>query len=587
VPEEPATDTSTSTTTTTDTSTSEGGTTDGPLNDKMADSGKLFGDLYKILRYTGGETKQVPDGDGSDVPQTLENGPTAFGGEPILSGGYGVYAEEVTDSDGDVVGYIVKVSNFLSQCVQPVADYEKWGDISSVSGQPSNTLPLIMTYDATWGRTECIVGEIKEGESITVDSEGNLVIPIDEYFIEPMGEWKGVTYCEGVLWTDLVEEVSFGRLNLSRSPEAVLQAAFDEAITAINAADSVAIDPAGRLLLTTTVYSETGPEYVDTDNDAILDTCVVPEIETVVKAIDSPLENLALYVKLMTDGHLITPGDQRAPIDRSVSGGIPLWKMLELTDGPSSDLRPTLSKEKLEMLSAPTALSALVDVTPVDYVTYYDCYKTVETVKTETVCTDPDVEYRELQAVAVTECPEGETCIGGVSYGITTADGSPPEADDFPFAAAFLSAAADKTGEISTDMVVYINSILGINKVVGTSEDGETDYSEDPEYFDYSLVSGYNRGSVLGTRGSARYLEESVTADTWVDKQIGVDKIPDSPLSKFDKLGLNPQDPNDEKPDYLPNLQLATEDILGFTQMADDDLSVIEFIHTYQIPGLR
>jgi hypothetical protein len=427
-----------------------------------------------------------------------------------------------------------------------------------------------------------------DGE-ITANSDGTLDIPKDPYFIDPGGTWNGHTYCEGVLWTDMVEEVSFGRLNLSRSPEAVLQAAFDEAITAINASDSVAIDPAGRLLLTTTVYSEIEMVEVpwDWNNDKIIEQCYVPATETVIKAIDSPLENLALYVKLMTDGHLITPGDQRAPIDRSVSGGIPLWKMLELTDGPSSDLRPTLSKEKLEDLSATSTFQALVDVAPEYYVTYYVCYKTVETVKTETVCTDPDVEYRELQAVAVTECPEGETCIGGVSYGILTADGLPPEADDFPFAAAFLSAAADKTGEISTDMVVYINSILGINKVVGTSEDGETDYSEDPEYFDYSGVSGYNRGSALGARGSARYLEESTTAGTWVDKQINVDKIPDSTLSKFDELGLNPNDLSDDKPDYLPNLQLATEDILGFTQMADDDLSVIEFIHTYQIPGLR
>ena len=31
----------------------------------------------------------------------------------------------------------------------------------------------------------------------------------------------------------------------------------------------------------------------------------------------------------------------------------------------------------------------------------------------------------------------------------------------------------------------------------------------------------------------------------------------------------------------------AEQNILGFTQQADDDLSVIRFIHTYQIPGLR
>ena len=44
-----------------------------------------------------------------------------------------------------------------------------------------------------------------------------------------------------------------------------------------------------------------------------------------------------------------------------------------------------------------------------------------------------------------------------------------PDATDLNFTAAFLAAAADKTGHISQDMVVYINSILGINKVVGYS----------------------------------------------------------------------------------------------------------------------
>ncbi|MBU0908842.1 MAG: hypothetical protein KJ717_04685, partial [Proteobacteria bacterium] len=42
-------------------------TIDGPLLDKMSDSGALYGDLYRIARYKGGETKNVPvydeDGD--------------------------------------------------------------------------------------------------------------------------------------------------------------------------------------------------------------------------------------------------------------------------------------------------------------------------------------------------------------------------------------------------------------------------------------------------------------------------------------------------------------------------------------------
>ncbi len=84
-------------------------------------------------------------------------------------------------------------------------------------------------------------------------------------------------------------------------------------------------------------------------------------LDNVFKAIDSPLENLALYVKLMKDGHLVTPGDERVPIDRSEKGGIPLWKMLELSDGSSSALRPTIDIVNLEGFG----LGSLVDVTPV------------------------------------------------------------------------------------------------------------------------------------------------------------------------------------------------------------------------------
>ena len=151
------------------TDTGDGGlpdTVEGPLNDKMADSGKLFGDLYKILRYTGGETKMVPEvnDDGvavcrdststsdpkefiectaDNAKQYLVPGPTAIGGEPILSDGYGWYVKELTDGK-----YVPAQSSLISQCVQPVADFDKWGNI----GRPGNTLPLVMTYECRLGQ---------------------------------------------------------------------------------------------------------------------------------------------------------------------------------------------------------------------------------------------------------------------------------------------------------------------------------------------------------------------------------------------------------------------------------------------------
>ena len=59
---------------------------------------------------------------------------------------------------------------------------------------------------------------------------------------------------------------------------------------------------------------------------------------------------------------------------------------------------------------------------------------------------------------------------------------------EFTLAASLLAAAADKTGSISLDKVVYINSVYGINQV-GTLP-GEV---EGKTYYDFSAY-GYNRG---------------------------------------------------------------------------------------------
>jgi hypothetical protein len=40
-------------------------------------------------------------------------------------------------------------------------------------------------------------------------------------------------------------------------------------------------------------------------------------------------------------------------------------------------------------------------------------------------------------------------------------------------------------------------------------------------------------------------------------------------------------------PTIFADVNVTGDDITGFTAMADDDLSVIGYIHTYQIPGLR
>ena len=345
-------------------------TTDGPLNDNMSESGALFGDLFVIDRYLGGETKRVPAVDPATGEPVLvlgdwidENGnpvldpngnpyqvmqqawttAPAVGGEPKLTEGFARYTivnEDTGETEiNPMTGDIYFPAPYPSQCVQPVADAVRWGDISSKTGLPANHLPMLITFDPTWERTECEV-------------ESSIFLTSGE-------TWNGITYYRDIYYAELVQEVEFGRLNLGRAPDAVLDHAFDEAIRNINNAKSITLDASGRLFLTTDVYDEflTNP-----DGTPVL-------VETVIKAIDSPLANLALYIKLMRDGHLITPADDRGPIERSINGGIPLWKLLELEDGPSKSLRPTIDIAKMENFG----LGALVDAeNPTTYWTTRD-----------------------------------------------------------------------------------------------------------------------------------------------------------------------------------------------------------------------
>ena len=172
-----------------------------------------------------------------------------------------------------------------------------------------------------------------------------------------------------------VINVEFGRLNMGRAPVVVREYAFDEAIREINSATDINRDPAGRLVLT---------------------------IDGTQKTIDSPRENLALYIKLMTKGHWITtdtsplahgngPTDENGPAEG---------------DGPSDAARPVLSDEAIGLLTN-LGLGHLGDATN----------------------TNQDLNN-----------------------------------DDLLLAASLLAAAADKHSNFSRDEIIYINSIYGINQ---------------------------------------------------------------------------------------------------------------------------
>ncbi|MBU1234734.1 MAG: hypothetical protein KKD01_00920 [Proteobacteria bacterium] len=543
-------------------SASGGSGSGGSNSGSTSDAGELYGDLYIIDRYEGTEMKNVPAVDANGDPIMAlgdwidENGAPvidpstglpyqveiqtwttaeAVGGEPKLTEAFARYVI-VNEDTGEYetnpdTGDIYYPAPYPSQCVQPMADSERWGDIFPKTGLDNNRLPIVMTYDPTWERTEC---EVDPG-----------------LFIASGESWEGITYYKDIYWLDLVQEVEFGRLNLGRAPEAVLAQSFDEAISSINNADAIWLDASGRFVLRTRIFDEF---MTDDYGDPLL-------LETVEKAIDSPKENLALYQKLIKDGHLITPADDREPIDASVNGGIPTWKAIELEDGPSKALRPTIDVAKMIEFG----FGYLVDAQNTNtYYTYMD----------------------ETGGLIVSEAP----CEGCEQwYGIQTrSEQDMCSASDFDFTASFLAAAADKTGTMTVDKIVYLNSIMGINKVVGYSaynEDetpaaGAIDYAKNPMYFDFGLnMNEYDRGATYRARGrvvtpggggqpasydgNTTVLVESDTIGTWVETVVDIN----------------------EK--VFGNQPFTGTNIGGFNGMTDDDLGVIEYIHTYQIPGLR
>jgi len=272
----------------------------------------------------------------------------------------------------------------------------------------------------------------------------------------------------------LVQTVDFGRLNLGRAPYSVLAHAFDEAVNLMNSATEMNIDPAGRLILL---------------------------IDSEWKTIDAPAENLALYIKMMQDGHWITT--DTSPITREQGGGGGQGGGPPEGDGPSTEPRPVLSDATIALL-ATLGLGHLGD-----------------------------------------------------------ANHSVLESNELVLAASLLAAAADKTGEMTLDKVIYINSIYEINQT-GTLPGevvGKTYY--DFRDFNYSREDLYSqqRGSLECSLGFVWVLRPEGTSGTfWATDCMNI-------LSEVHHFS-----------------GAENANVRGFIQAADDALQVIEYIHNYRVP---
>ena len=171
-----------------------------------------------------------------------------------------------------------------------------------------------------------------------IDAQGNL-IPLDE---------------EGApIDPTLAIEVELSRLNVGRSPTSVLDRRASEVVTLLNSATAITLDPAGRLVVTTADGTKT---------------------------IDSPLENLALYVALMATGTI--PGVTDLPgteLDYMVDGAFTAQDLVAATGllAAAADKYTSLSADTVAYMNAILGIKTVTvgDVTysSMDYSTFsYD-----------------------------------------------------------------------------------------------------------------------------------------------------------------------------------------------------------------------
>ncbi len=261
------------------------------------------------------------------------------------------------------------------------------------------------------------------------------------------------------------QEVDFGRTNAARSPASVLESQLEEAVTNLAIADCVTLDSTGRLVTSTVT-------------DGVVTSA----------AIDSPLQNLAIYKQLMLTGYLGT----------------------EL---------------------APLALPA----SPLD------------------------------------------------------------------IAASAIGAASSKSGKVTVDMVVYLNQFLGLNdptvdtflnkqciqvreEVMGTMELVEKcflDYGPDGANYIYS------RGATFGSLPRPANIPASAPQEGWSEYLVVDDTTVTDPLDRYALKFLIGEGPTlSVVPELMADPALTADSIVGFAQAADDARAVIEYLHSWPLPGI-
>jgi hypothetical protein len=325
--------------------------------------------------------------------------------------------------------------------------------------------------------------------------------------------------CDPIDTEAVVEVDYFGRLSGGRTKERVNRMHFDEVISNIKDSGKVKFDAAGRLVL----------GYDCTRNSKGFLAC------SSWKTVDSPMENLALYLRLMKYGHL-----QTDPME------VDIWAAGDPAAGVQ--YHPALGPEDW-----PKLWGAFYPSNAGGDPGY--CFQNDGTFNAE--CALPE----ELSTV------------------------------DFTRAASFLAAAADKTGKITFDLVQYMNRILKISLDTETTMKNVAllpalirDCGDDPDnqlpYEECEIVAAEEGLPAPANEKFVDFSPAKYKREQWFNKQLRV-LMPGDNGIWFEQ----------EDVPLLNWLEFAngpaaecSRDLQGFVDSTSDALRTIEFLHNYEVP---
>ena len=328
----------------------------------------------------------------------------------------------------------------------------------------------------------------------------------------------------------VVEVDYFGRLSGGRTKERNNRMHFDEVISSIKdpAVGRVGQDATGRMQL----GYECGPITTAAGTETIrCDSW---------RAIDSPMENLALYTRLMKYGHLQT---DPAEVDTFAHGD----------PAAGTQYHPALAAG--------------------DYAKF-----------------DAGMRHLLPRGESESGLSPADTCFAGGVFNGACAAGERLLSRDFVRAGSFLAAAASKTGIITVDLVQYMNRIL---KITLDTEISKANVFTLPALIrdcggdngaEYGACTTKPATADLPAPANERFVNFRATnylRSAWRDRQLEVlQPIPDT--RRWQEMrGVRLMDWLSDQNGPQP---VAVTGINGFVLATSDGLRAIEFVHNYAIP---